>query len=260
MNNLRILLSSFIVQIKQTFSRSMFRFCVLISPVINTVLLGEMYKMSSSSNFTGYVILGAGLMSLWECICFSSASDINRERFSNTLSLIFVSPSDFRIILLGKVFGNTVLSLLSFVLTIFFSFVLYNQIVSIANISAFLLSFSMVILSFITFSIFVAYILTLSRKTEVLMNCLDIPLTLICGFVFPIDHLPEIIQHFSMVFPMTWSVKMLRQSIEYSELSVNFFKCFMLSGSTIILFAILSNMIYKVVLKQIRIKATLELA
>ena len=39
-------------------------------------------------------------MSLWSCICFSSAGDINRERFSVTLALIFAAPAGFPAIMI----------------------------------------------------------------------------------------------------------------------------------------------------------------
>ena len=69
---LRILFSTMIVQMKQSFARPMFRFCLIANPILNTILLYEMYKNSGENNFMAYVVLGAGLMGLWSCICFSS--------------------------------------------------------------------------------------------------------------------------------------------------------------------------------------------
>lgn len=80
----RVIFSTMIVQMKQSFARPMFRFCLLANPMLNTILLYEMYKNSGEENFMAYVVLGAGLMGLWGCICFSSAGDINRERYSGT--------------------------------------------------------------------------------------------------------------------------------------------------------------------------------
>lgn len=195
MKSSSVVLSSLLVQMKQTYSRNMYKFCLFVDPLISTVLLAEMYRNSEHQNFTAYIVLGAGLMSLWACICFSSAGDINRERYSNTLSLIFVSPSSFQSIMLGKIIGNTILSLLGIVLTVIYAFVLYRQPIIIENVPMFIVSFLIMLISFMVFSVFVAYIFVLSRRTEILMNCIDIPLTLICGFVFPIEHLPVWVQY-----------------------------------------------------------------
>ena len=108
-----VLLSTMILQMKQSFARPMFRFCLIANPILNTVLLYEMFRNSGEENFVSYVILGAGLMGIWSCICFSSAGDINRERYSGTLSLVFAAPVGFPKIVLGKILGNTILSLAS---------------------------------------------------------------------------------------------------------------------------------------------------
>lgn len=99
--NVEVLVSSMYVQMKQSFVRPMFRFCLLVNPILNTILLYEMYRSSGEDNFMAYAVLGAGLMGLWSCICFSSAGDINRERYSGTLALIFAAPVSFPSIILG---------------------------------------------------------------------------------------------------------------------------------------------------------------
>ena len=108
-----VLLSSMGLQCKQSFVRPMFRFCLLANPILNTVLLYEMYRGAGEENFFAYVALGAGLMAVWSAICFSSAGDINRERYSGTLALLFAAPAGFPAIVLGKILGNTFLSLAS---------------------------------------------------------------------------------------------------------------------------------------------------
>lgn len=68
--SLAVLISSMHVQMKQSFVRPMFRFCLLANPVLNTILLYEMYRNSGEDNFMAYVVLGAGLMGIWSCNVF----------------------------------------------------------------------------------------------------------------------------------------------------------------------------------------------
>lgn len=252
-----VIFDSMCVQMKQTFARNMYRFCMFIQPFTFTIILAEMYKNSSQNNFTAYVILGSGLMSLWGCICFSSAGDINRERYNQTLSLIFVSPSDFRYILLGKIIGNTILSVTSFVLTILYASIVYRMPVSIRNLPLFVLSFLLTVVCFIVISLFVAYLLTLSRRTQLFMNCIDIPLTLICGFAFPVELLPQWMQHIAFALPLTWAVKLMRQSVlgNYIDFKKNLFALFI----TTMLFVLLSASSYKIIKQQIKINGSLEM-
>ena len=70
---IEVIISTMILQMKQSFARPMFRFCLIANPILNTILLYEMFRESGATNYMAYVTLGAGLMGLWGCICFSSA-------------------------------------------------------------------------------------------------------------------------------------------------------------------------------------------
>ena len=128
-----VLLSTMVLQMKQSYARNMFRFCLIANPILNTVLLYEMFRSSGQENFVSYVVLGAGLMSVWGCICFSSAGDIDRERYIGTLRVIFAAPAGFPAIILGKILGNTVLSLGSLAISLTAAGVIYGQPVSLAR-------------------------------------------------------------------------------------------------------------------------------
>jgi ABC-2 type transport system permease protein len=257
MSAVNVILGSVNVQMKQTFARNMFRFCLFVQPLFSTVLLAEMYKNSAAENFTAYVILGSGLMSLWSCICFSSAGDINRERYYNTLSLIFTTPSDFRSILLGKILGNTLLSLASVGLSVVYAAVLYHKPIQIANAPFFVLAFFLTIACFVVISVFVAYLLTLSRRTSLYMNCLDIPLTLVCGFAFPVEKLPLLARCFSYLLPPTWAVKLMRVTVlgQFGE----YWTTLLFLAVSTAAFGVLSGLLYKTLDRQVRINATLEM-
>lgn len=254
---MQVILDAISVQMKQTLARNMYKYCLFLQPLASTVILAEMYKNSAAENFAAYVMLGAGLMSLWTCICFSSAGDINRERYSNTLCLLFVSPGNFQFILLGKIIGNTLLALLSFSLTVLYSVLLYRPVIAIENVALFLLSFLLTVLCFIVVSMFIAYLLTLSRRTQLFMNCIDIPVTLVCGFAFPVENLPAAVRWISYVLPPTWAVRILRQSVtgDFSGYWGNVAVLILITA----LFGIISSFLYRIIARQVKIKATLEM-
>ena len=258
MKSSSVLLTSMLVQMKQTFSRNMFKFTLFVGPFLTTIILGEMYRHSTADNFVAYVVLGSGLWSLWNCIAFSSAGDIHRERYSNTLSIIFSAPADFRLILLGKIFSNTVLSMGSFFLSIFYATLLYRHPIIVNNWPLLIAALALAIVAFIIMSIFIAYLLTLSRKTTIYMNCLEIPFALICGFVFPIENLPQGVQYFSWIFPPTWAVRLLRYSV--TETAYGFWENFIPLVITMAVFAVLAAWLYRIIFRQSKILGTLDMA
>lgn len=255
----KVLYSTMRLQMKNSFARPMFRFCLLCNPIMNTIFLYLLYSGRSIDSFLNYVILGAGLMGIWGCICFSSVGDINRERFSATLPLIYNSPAGFGTVILGKILGNTILSLLTFVISYVTSFVLSGQIFYIAYPLHFLLAFVVMILCFSVVSVGIAYAMMLSRKTELYMNLLEIPVVFLCGFTFPIEVLPLWVQKISNLLAPTWAVRLLRSSATGEGIETYVFGLGM-ETLEILIAVVLSIILFSFVDKRVRIKATLEVS
>ena len=256
---LQIIISTMKLQMKQSFARPMFRFCLICNPIVNTIFLYEMFLNKGMDAFLNHVVLGAGLMGIWGCICFSSVGDINRERWSGTLPIIYVAPGGFGLIILGKVLGNTVLSLLTFVLSYIAAGVLSGQWFGIMHIGYFILSMFLMIVCFVVVSLCFAYIMMLSRKTELYMNLIEIPLVFICGFTFPIEILPKWAQNISLVLAPTWAVKLLRMSVDVVDAGVymRYVGILLLELVGLVLFTI---GLFNWMDKRVRIRATLEVS
>lgn len=254
-----VLYSTIVLQMKQSLARPMFRFCLIVNPIINTFFLYELYYQHNMEMFIKYVVLGAGLMGVWGCICFSSVGDINRERFMGTLPFIYVAPSGFGTIILGKVLGNTLLSLMTFVLSYISGRIFCGQKISISHRWYFCISMLLTVICFIVVSLCFAYALMLSRKTSLYMNILEIPLVFLCGFTMPIEVLPEWMQCVSRCLAPTWTVKMLRMSVESIniELYAEYLRIVLLQIAILVVIIIL---LYHWIDLQIRKKATLEVS
>lgn len=255
---LEILKSTMWAQMKQSFSRPMFRFCLIANPILNTILLYEMFRGSGNENFFAYVVLGAGLMGIWSCICFSSAGDINREKYSGTLSLIFVSPASFKFIMLGKIIGNTVMSLLALLITLVTAVILFKVPINIANPGLFLVSLIATLITFIIISTLIASILTLSRKTQLYMNCIEIPIILLSGFVLPVTLFPKVVRVFSYSLSSTYAAELLRMSVWGVNDTVLFIEKLAILIALTIIYAIISNYLFNIIDKKVRVNASLE--
>ena len=253
-----VLLSTMLLQMKQSFARPMFRFCLIANPILNTILLYEMFRNSGQSNFVSYAVLGSGLMAIWSCICFSSAGDINRERYSGTLALIFAAPAGFPAIIMGKILGNTVLSLTSLLISMVAAVCFYGAPVQLESPGYFLAALLALVVSFVVISSVLAALLTLSRRTTLYMNCIEIPFILLCGFSFPVDILPNWLHPVSRAMSPTWAVELLRMAINGVENSRlfgrNLFILLVLSAA----YAVFSAWLYRRIDRHVRICASLE--
>lgn len=253
-----VLLSTMILQMKQSFVRPMFKFCLIANPILNTILLYEMFRNSGQENFASYVILGSGLMAIWGCICFSSAGDIERERYSGTLTLIFAAPATFPAIILGKILGNTILSLVSLVLSMVTALVVYRAPITLASPGYFFIALAGMVASFVVISSVIACLLTLSRRTSLYMNCIEIPFILLCGMAFPVEILPVWLQSISRCLAPTWAVELLRMALQGVADAAAFWQKFGVLTILSAVLAVLSAWLYRVIDRAVRIRASLE--
>ncbi|GHV38376.1 multidrug ABC transporter permease [Clostridia bacterium] len=256
MKHLRVIWQTLVLQMKNGLARPMFRFCLFVNPAANTILLYFMFRNSGREDFGTYVILGAGLMALWGCICFSSAGDINRERWYGTTPVIFVAPAGFQLIIFGKILGNTILSLLTLAISFVSAKLLFGVGITLKTPLYAVFALIATVICFIVFSTLIAYLLTLSRKTQLYMNLLEIPIILVCGLAFPVETLPRWVLPLSYALPPTWAVKLLRGGVN-GELSA-FWQTFGILAAVTAAYGVTAALLYRLIDRQIRKSATLE--
>lgn len=257
LENFKIILSSCGIQMKQSFARATFRFCVLAQPILYAIITYMMFRDSGQENFIAYVVLGTGLLSLWSSICFSSAGDIERERYMGTLEIITSTPAKFEVIMFGKIIGNTIWGIFSMIITFIFVTITFRVPVKIENPVIFFIIFILSMLSFIAISMLMAAFFTLSRNSRALMNCLEYPVFILCGIMFPINILPLWTRPISYILSPTWAVELLRSSVlGIKDINQFYTKTLILISITIIYFTAALKLFKKIDVET-RIKATL---
>lgn len=254
----RLICATLIVQIKNSWARPMFRFTLLASPFLNTILIYEMFQHSHTVNAAAFIILGSGLMGLWSSICFSSVGDITRERNMGVLPFLFSSPTNFNVLILAKVIGNTLLAMLSLLVAIATADLLFDLTLSIPHPVLLTLMLLIMVISFIAISVPISYAMLLSRKTGLYMNLLDIPVTLLCGFVFPLSTLPQWTRPLSAVLIPTWTTQLVQQTL---QVKIDWSVIKVASIWTIVLLALyttLTTLLWRIIATQVRQTGSLE--
>lgn len=249
--------SSITLQMRQSFSRSMFRFCMIAYPMLYGFLMYMLYKEAPSTAVMAYVMLGTAVSSLWGTISFSSAGDINRERFMGALEIIFNVPVPFKVIMFGKVIGNTIWGLISMLISIVFIQVAFQVPFQLASPLLFALSVLLGALSFSAVGMMLSGLLAISRSTRVLMNCIDYPIMILCGVAFPIEILPLWTKPLSYMLSPTHFLIVSRMCIDgVSDRALFMTHLLWMLGLTIC-YGVLANYFYKVIDQHAREHATL---
>lgn len=207
---MRVIWETMKLQIKNSFARSTFKFTIIIQPIIFATLLYMIYKDSGINGFLSYVVLGSGIMSLWSSIVFSSAGDIERERYMGNLEILGVTKTPFTVILYGKILGNTVLGFVTFLISFLWITVIFGEVMIIKSPIMFLIGFLAMTISFMLLAVILALIFTASRSAQSFMNCFEYPIYILTGMVFPLSVLPEFFVPISWILSPTWAIKVLR--------------------------------------------------
>ena len=257
MSIFKIILSTAVLQMKHSFSRSMYKFCLIYQPVIYLFITYMMYRSSGSKNFASFVILGSGITTLWSCICYSSAGDIDRERFMGTLEIIYGAPVSFKVIVSGKILGNTLLGMLPLLATVSLSALFAKEEFLIQSPAYFAAALLLTLLAFLSISFVFAGFFTISRRASVLMNCMSYPVFILCGFLIPADTLPKWLHPVSNILSPTWAMRLLTMSIEGMPETAAFKEAGFYVILTSTVYLVLSYILFYKMDRMVRIKATL---
>lgn len=256
-SSLSIIGKTCIIQIKNSFARSMFRYCLVIQPVIYCFITYMMYKASGIDNFASFVILGSGILTLWSCICFSSAGDIERERYMGTLEIVYGSPTSFKTVVVGKILGNTTLGLFPLALSFLLAIFIFREPFHIVNPLLFVISLFATITAFICISFVFMAFFTVSRSAGILMNCMEFPIFILCGFIVPIEKLPSFILPVCYILSPTWAMKLLRMSVEGGYDFSYYIECLLILLTLCTIYLVCSYFLFIKMDKMVRISGSL---
>lgn len=254
----RIILMSLILQMKQSLARPTYRFTLIIQPILYTILMVALFSVSNSLNFMTFVVLGTGILTLWSSIAFSSAGDLDRERYMGTLKHIFCAPVNFRFVIYSKVLGNTILGLFPFVIMFLGVAIFKSEYFYIAHPIWFLVGFALSVASFMAISLVFSALFALSRSARILMNCLEYPVFILCGIAFPITVLPEPLRLISFCLSPTWAVSILRSSIEGIDNKNIFLYEVLILSALILIYFVIAHILFHIFDRLVRKNATLE--
>ncbi|CAM5203457.1 hypothetical protein UACE39S_03191 [Ureibacillus acetophenoni] len=255
--NLQAFFKTIIVQMKLSIARPMFQFVIWISPFFYATITYFVYGGQSPEKIFHYVVLGSGFMGLWTSIVYSSASDINRERFYGTLENIFVAPVSFAYIIMGKIVGNTIWGFISMLLSFVYLRFVFNLEYPVVNPLLIGSAFLVVVIAISVFAFVMALVFTLSKQAEVLMNFIEYPIFLICGFLFPIAILPTWLQPISAILPPTWAIELLRVVTNNASTSAQIVQAILVLIGITVIYVVIAFVAYGAVDRKARMDGKL---
>lgn len=167
-------------------------------------------EFSNGCNYLNYIVLGQVL----NVLSFSTLMNVGRclitEQREGTLENFLLSPASRFYYYIGTYIEQFGRSLMEATLVLIFGFIVGVRIdISFIPSICFCIIFSSI--AFFSLSILVSTIMIYFRDTYLVQNTLFLIMSCICGVVFPIEYFPKGLQILSQLFPLTYSLKLIRQ-------------------------------------------------
>lgn len=154
-----------------------------------------------------YTVIGGGMLGMWSGLIFTSTFDINRDRRDGTLELIVASPTSLGVVEAIRTFTNVISGLVSMVTAFVVAILIFNYSLSDTNILGALVSLVVILFGMWAIGVFLANFLAWSRLSGSIVEFLEIPIALVCGFMYPIWILPDWMQAISKLIPIRWALE-----------------------------------------------------
>lgn len=175
------------------------------SPVLTYTLYNP--QMKSSYNFVPGIM---GMIFILICAIMTSVS-IVREKETETMDLLLVSPIKPRTIILGKLIPYFILSCIILAIVFLLGYTLLGLPFSAGVVNAILISLLYIILS-LSIGLLVSTIVN-TQLTALIVSAVAfmLPVIMLSGMIFPIDNMPSALQWISCIIPARWYIEAMRK-------------------------------------------------
>lgn len=205
-----------------------------------------------------YTVIGGGIMGIWSGLLFTSTFDILRDRRDGTLELIVGSPTSLGTVEAIRTFANVMSGLVSMLAAVLAAMLLFDYSFAGANLGGALFSFVLVLAGFWSLGIFLSNFLAWSRLSGTLVNYLEAPVAVICGFMYPVSILPGWMQAISTIFPIRWALQAMDACLVGEFDSTQLWPLWGLSMVITLAFTALARLLEGLVHDKIRISGELN--
>jgi ABC-2 type transport system permease protein len=164
-----------------------------------------------------YIVIGGGILGMWSGLVFTSTFDIVRDRRDGMLEHIVGSPTSLATVEAIRTLTNVITGLVSMTVAILAALLIFHYSLARINLLGAAVSLLLLLFGMWCIGIFLANFLAWSRLSTTLVDFLEAPVAVLCGFMYPARILPGWMQAISGVVPLRWAIDALDASLIGSQ-------------------------------------------
>ena len=253
---MRAFAAAFRAHLRNTAARPMFQVVILAQPVVTGTVAWFVYREAGIPQAAAFAVLGSGLAGVWSAATFSSAGDMDRERWAGTLQLAFASPTPVWLLASARAAAVMVLSVSALAVGVGYATLVLRVPFDLQTPPAFWLALLLFLVGTNLFALSLANLFLISRRTAILQNFLEWPLLLVTGILFPLSAVPGWAGAVGALLPMRWAAEAVLSSAQGLPAG----RALALAAAAAAGWYLIALLLFPVVERRVRRSASLELA
>lgn len=254
----KIIAMAFEIEMRQNLTDGFVIFGILIQPLIVAFMALWMLK-DKGPDYAIFVVIGSGMTGLWTTLLFNGGNSITGERRTGTLEPLVASPASLRLIVYGKVLANVTQSLLSMLGCYTLISLLLGYPLTLVYPWLFFISLLFAVIALVSFGLIIASFFILIPDFARMVNTMEFPIYILCGFLFPIALLPGWTTPLSYILSPYWAALALHASAQGTLTPGQIVGIWGLLMAFNIIYILASKNLYRVILRKARVDATLDI-
>lgn len=170
--------------------------------------------LTKMPHFLSFVTIGFAFNGFVFSAAMGGAHALRGDQEHGTLELVFVTPSNKLVWLLGKIMGNLAFSLINFAVILLLGSLLFGfQATAQPNIPVAILFVLLTIIAMTSFGFVFAGVCFIAKREDELSQVLWTMMVFLSGLAFPVEVLPQWGQAIAWMIPITHGVHATRQAL-----------------------------------------------
>jgi ABC-2 type transport system permease protein len=194
---------------------------VLVVPITQMAFFAVVATLAANSQVsTAYVVLGNAVSTMTYASIFSVCQTTDQEKNQGTMEHLLVSPANRVALYLGRGILPILTSVATVAVGLLYAVFLFHVDFSGANLPFLGVSILLSSLSMVGFGLLLGGLALFFRTSIILGNIFLFAGLVLSGVNFPLSFLPLPLQYLGDLFPLTWGVTAVRDSVAGNGLGI----------------------------------------
>jgi ABC-2 type transport system permease protein len=189
-------------------------FLGIVFPLMFATSALLVYRVNGDPDAMLYAGIGAAAMGIWTSMMVPASQLLSRERWMGTLELVVAAPTRFALVILPITLAMATVGLYSVVATVLWDWLVFGVDLRVDGWPFFLAGIVLAALTIAQIGFLLAVTGVRYRTSWALGAALEYPGWLLCGFVVPLDLLPDVLRPVAYALPTTWAVEAMRKAAD----------------------------------------------